>query len=115
MSRTMMKRRLAAALCAAVLCTCAAPAAGRAGVALAEETFSAAAFSLSVEMTQVGVRVWISGADSLPMTVGVYNGRNECVAKAAMTGSGSVELPLASSGSYYVKARYDGDSAGKLV
>ena len=73
MSRAMMKRRLAAALCAAVLCTCAAPASGRAGVALAEGTFSAAAFSLAVETTQAGVRVSISGADSLPMTVGVYN------------------------------------------
>ena len=66
MSRIAMKRRLAAALCAAMLCAQAAPAAGGLGVALADEAFSAAVFSLSVETTQTGVSVSISGADKLP-------------------------------------------------
>ena len=102
MSGFFTKRRLAAALCAAVLCLFGA-------MALADEATPTKpdVFTISATPTEQGVTVTVSNAQERAITAVLSKDSSPCGLSGNRTGNGSISISIAESGNYSVVAYYD--------
>ena len=102
MSGFFTKRRLAAALCAAVLCLFSA-------MALADEATPTKpdVFTISATPTEQGVTVTVSNAQERAITAVLSKDSSPCGLSGNRTGNGSISISIAESGNYSVVAYYD--------
>ena len=97
MSGFLTKRRLAAVLCAVMLCLLAAAA------ALAEEATpnTASMFSLSLEVEDGVCTITVTHAQNFPIVVSLLNETGNAVANGSTMGNGVAQVELTESGTYH--------------